>query len=223
MVHTLAVLSFDTIEVKKSEASTPIEIVETTTPEPTPPPAAPEPPPPEPPKPEAAPEPAKGAEPQPLEAPPEADVAPTNPSLSNLPDLGLALSGGGEGGPGLAVGRPSSVKASAPQVVRKPLGAVASAAPAECSEPTTKPKPISVPQPAYTAAARAAGIEGKIRVRLTVDATGAVQSVELLAGLGYGLDEVAIAAAKSAQFSPALECGKPTAAVFTISLRFSAA
>ncbi|MDX2050903.1 MAG: TonB family protein [Polyangiaceae bacterium] len=221
--HTLAVLSFDNIEVKQSEAATPIEIIESAAPEPTQEPPPPEPPTPEPPKPEVA----RTAPPPLAKAqadapPPEADLPPANPNLSNLPDLGLALSGGGEGGPGLAVGRPASANASEPQVVRKPLAPPRPAVGAECSEPATKPKPISVPQPAYTSAARAAAIEGKVRIRLTVDATGAVQNVELISGLGYGLDEAAIAAAKSAQFSPAIQCGKPTVAVFTIAMRFSA-
>ncbi len=41
--------------------------------------------------------------------------------------------------------------------------------------------------------------------------------------LGYGLDEAAVQAAQSATFEPAVRCGKPTRATFTISMRFSAA
>jgi periplasmic protein TonB len=78
-----------------------------------------------------------------------------------------------------------------------------------------------VPQPLGTEAARAAGIEGKVRVQLTVDETGHVVDVKLLQGLGYGLDEAALAAAKRAEFEPALRCGKPTRATFNISMRFT--
>jgi protein TonB len=78
-----------------------------------------------------------------------------------------------------------------------------------------------VPQPAYTDRAREAGVEGKVRIELTVDETGRVVSVKVLSGLGYGLDEAAVAAAQSATFEPAIRCGKPTRATFTISMRFS--
>jgi periplasmic protein TonB len=78
-----------------------------------------------------------------------------------------------------------------------------------------------VPQPGYTEAARAALVEGKVRVQLTVDETGRVVSVKLLQGLGYGLDEAALAAARQAEFEPAMRCGKPASATFNISMRFS--
>ena len=45
--------------------------------------------------------------------------------------------------------------------------------------------------------------------------------VRVLSGLGYGLDEAALAAAQSASFEPAVRCGKPARATFTISMRFS--
>ena len=83
-------------------------------------------------------------------------------------------------------------------------------------------RPINVPQPAFTEAARAAGVEGKVRVELTVDETGRVVDVRVLQGLGYGLDEAALSAARSATFEPALRCGKPSRATFTISMRFTA-
>jgi protein TonB len=92
----------------------------------------------------------------------------------------------------------------------------------DCADPPAKPKPVSVPQPAYTEAARAAAVEGKVRVELTVDEAGRVVSVRVLSGLGHGLDEAAVAAAKAATFQPAVRCGKPTRATFTISMRFSA-
>jgi protein TonB len=78
-----------------------------------------------------------------------------------------------------------------------------------------------VPQPAYTDRAREAGVEGKVRIELTVDETGRVVAVKVLAGLGYGLDEAAVAAAQSATFEPAIRCGKPSRATFTISMRFT--
>ncbi|MBA3821004.1 MAG: TonB family protein [Deltaproteobacteria bacterium] len=55
----------------------------------------------------------------------------------------------------------------------------------------------------YPAAARQAGVEGSIKVRLVVDASGKVKSAVLLNKLGYGLDELALARAKQIEFSPA--------------------
>lgn len=179
-------------------------------------------PPPEPPKRAARRAPA--AE-RPLAAPPpEAAPAP----LEALPDFGLEL-GGGVGGLAVAPA-PESVgpARSGPVAARATPSAVkhaavrAAAAPTDdCDEPAAKPKPRNVPQPAYTDRAREAGVEGKVRIELSVDETGRVVAVKVLSGLGYGLDEAAVAAAQSATFEPAVRCGKPARATFTISMRFS--
>jgi TonB family protein len=55
----------------------------------------------------------------------------------------------------------------------------------------------------YPPEAKALGIEGVIRVRLIVDATGVVKSATLLSRLGHGLDELALARAKTIGFDPA--------------------
>lgn len=161
----------------------------------------------------AAPAPAKAAE-----------AAPTPAAVSDLPDFGLALSGGVDG-TGLALPAAGAPRATSPTPSRvapkRLVSALAQAEPAGCEDPPTKPKPRSVPQPIGTEAARAAGIEGKVRVELTVDESGHVVDVKLLQGLGYGLDEAALAAARRAEFEPALRCGRPTRATFNISMRFT--
>ncbi|NOU30175.1 MAG: energy transducer TonB [Polyangiaceae bacterium] len=90
-----------------------------------------------------------------------------------------------------------------------------------CDEPPGKPKALAVPQPAYTDAARAAGISGRVRVEITVDERGHVARVRVLEGLGYGLDEAALASARAATFDPAMRCGKPVSATFTVAMRFT--
>jgi protein TonB len=160
---------------------------------------------------------------------PEAEAAAPAP-LSALPDFGLTLSGG-VGGDGIAIpvgpfaptARAVKPKA-AEKVVKRTLAPVAAAEPVGdgCADPPAKPRPINVPQPSFTESARAAGVEGKVRIELTVDETGRVVEVRVLQGLGYGLDEAALSAAKSATFEPAQRCGKPTRATFTISMRFTA-
>ena len=55
----------------------------------------------------------------------------------------------------------------------------------------------------YPEAAKRLGVAGRIRVRLTVDATGKVTSARLLNKLGHGLDELALARARKIEFTPA--------------------
>jgi protein TonB len=225
VVHGAFAYGIGELDVKKSHAATSIQIGETKKPAKKPPPAKLEPPPskPEPPTRERR----ASAPKAPTEAPPPPSEAPPAAPASDLPDFGLSLSGGVDG-TGIALpggGNPHGA-ARAPQATKavpKRLVPVADAAAVAdpCEEPPAKPKPRSVPQPAGTEAARAAGVEGKVRVQLSVDETGRVVDVKLLQGLGYGLDEAALAAARQAEFEPAVRCGKPTRATFNISMRFT--
>lgn len=224
VLHGAFAYGIGEIEVKKSRAATSIQIAETKAKPVPPPPAAIDPPrKPEPPSREQ-----RAAAPKPAEAPPPPDDAspPTAP-ISDLPDFGLSLTGGVDGtGIALPIGestrggpRPPQPTRAAPKALQ-PVAAARSALDA-CDEPAAKPKPRSVPQPAGTEAARAAGVEGRVRVQLTVDESGRVVDVKLLQGLGYGLDEAALAAARQAEFEPAVRCGKPARATFNISMRFT--
>lgn len=66
----------------------------------------------------------------------------------------------------------------------------------------------------YPADARRLGIEGKIRVKLIVDARGTVKSAQLLNKLGYGLDELALSRATRIAFEPAKDTDdQPVASV----------
>jgi periplasmic protein TonB len=189
-------------------------------------PAKPKPPPPLPPedpKPAAK---AKAAAPKPavakpVDAPPPAPAGGTG---GDIPDFGLSL-GGATGGGGLALpaGGPKvdAAPASTVQVSKKLLGAPAPPAPEACSDPPTKPKVLSITQPAYTADAREASIAGRVRVELSVDATGHVSSARVLEGLGHGLDEAALACARAATFEPGTRCGKAAPATFVIAMRFA--
>ena len=221
LFHAALGLLVARIEMRKARAATAIEVSETKKREAakkiqeqrTPP---------EPPKPKAV----KRAAPveKPVEAPP-----PQAAPLEALPDFGLELSGGVGGVPVAPTGAgaglnaaPAQPRAAAPVVKRAVAARPTSAVSDGCDEPPAKPKPRNVPQPAYTDRARAAAVEGKVRVELTVDETGRVVNVRVLQGLGYGLDEAAVAAAQSATFEPAVRCGKPARATFVISMRFSA-
>jgi periplasmic protein TonB len=223
LAHGGLAVAIGYIEHQESQAATAIEIAETKKREPEKKPAAEV-------KPEQPEEPKKlarqkvaAAAPKPAEAPPPLQAQATN---EPLPDFGLELSGGTGNGLALPAGGPARgatpalARALGP-TVKKPLAAPGAALAGDCDEPAKKPKPLNVPQPAYNERAREAGIEGKVRVELTVDESGSVVSVRVLSGLGYGLDEAAVAAAQRATFEPALRCGKAARATFTISMRFS--
>ena len=224
VVHGVLVAGVDSIDAKKSHAATAIQIAQAQKPAQKPEPTKLEPP--KPPAPKAREK--RAAAPKPAEAPPP-DAAPPPPAaapLADMPDFGVSLTGGVDGtGFAMPVGNGTRTQTKTPatgtKAAPKQLSAAAPALADGCDEPAAKPKPKNVPQPGYTDAARAAAVEGKVRVQLTVDETGRVVSVKLLQGLGYGLDEAALAAAKQAEFEPAMRCGKPSSATFNISMRFS--
>ena len=74
----------------------------------------------------------------------------------------------------------------------------------------TKPVEIlSVPKPAYTDEARTKKIEGDVLVQVVFTASGQVEVLRVVRGLGYGLDESAEAAARQIRFRPAQQDGQP--------------
>ncbi|MET0791307.1 MAG: TonB family protein [Polyangiaceae bacterium] len=218
-VHGALGIGVASIEIKKSRASTAISYAETKKKKP-PEPAKVDPTPPDKPPPSRAL--ARRAAPAPAEAEAPPKSADTPAAFDGLPDFGVSLTGGINGtGIALPVGGGGPARERTIEKVVRKAAPVAAVLPSDgCDDPPAKPKPISVPQPGYTDDAQAAAIEGKVRVQLTVDETGKVVDVKLIAGLGHGLDEAALAAARRATFEPALHCGKPTQATFTISMRF---
>jgi protein TonB len=188
----------------------------------------------EPPKPITAPEaPAKrAAAPKPSPAqntpppPPAAAAAPIAqaPSLAALPDLGLSFgNAGGPGGMAIAAAAPGSAPdiGARPKTTDAPKGVLPKPkGDDDCAEAEVKSKPISVPQAVYTEAARAAGISGKVRIRLQIDENGNVISAAVIQGLGSGLDESALAAAKRGKYSPAQRCGRGVSGSTVVSVRF---
>jgi len=182
----------------------------------------PPPPPPKPKEPRAAPKPKAVVEntpPPPSTTPPPSAVA--HPQLAALPNLGISMAGGPGGGVGIAIPLPQA--AGAADGARTVEGPAPKPKPKEddCTEAEVKATPIGVPpQPTYTDDARNAGIEGRVRVSMQIDASGNVTSVSVLTGLGHGLDEAALAAAKRAKFKPATRCGKPVASHQPMGYRF---
>ena len=68
---------------------------------------------------------------------------------------------------------------------------------------------LSKPKPVYTEEARALHLEGDVVLDIVFEATGTVRVLGVASGLGHGLDEAAVVAAKKIQFDPAKRDGTP--------------
>lgn len=75
--------------------------------------------------------------------------------------------------------------------------------------PTEGVKIISRPRPNYTDAARQNQVQGKVVLRVTFSANGSIGAISVVSGLGNGLTEQAIAAARGIRFEPAKRGGVP--------------
>jgi TonB family protein len=101
--------------------------------------------------------------------------------------------GDGEGdGTGDGTGDPNKLV-----VVKKPVG------------PTEGVKILSKPRANYTDAARQNQVQGKVVLRVTFSANGSIGNISVISGLGNGLTEQAIAAARGIRFEPAKRGGVP--------------
>ncbi|OIP93624.1 MAG: hypothetical protein AUK55_08125 [Syntrophobacteraceae bacterium CG2_30_61_12] len=74
--------------------------------------------------------------------------------------------------------------------------------------------------PRYPRLARELGKEGTVLLRLTLDANGRLNQVEVLRKAGYGLDEEALRAVRESTFRPARGNGRPVACRADLPIRF---
>jgi TonB family protein len=68
-----------------------------------------------------------------------------------------------------------------------------------------KPTPVEIlakPKPIYTEEARQLKVEGDVTLEVVFLASGGIQVVRVVHGLGHGLDEVAVRVAKDIHFRP---------------------
>ena len=79
------------------------------------------------------------------------------------------------------------------------------------------------PEPQYTAEAREMHIQGDVTLEVRFAATGEVQVLRVVNGLGHGLDEQARTAAERIRFKPATRDGKPVDQVSIIHIAFQLA
>ena len=85
----------------------------------------------------------------------------------------------------------------------------AAVTPVPAYQVTTMPLPQGRCQGRYTEEAKLAAIEGTVVLDLIVDERGKVRDVQVVAGLGHGLTDAAIAAVKQCRFSPGEKDGTP--------------
>jgi TonB family protein len=86
----------------------------------------------------------------------------------------------------------------------------------------TKPARITYQQkPNYTEEARKAQINGTVRLRVTFNANGTIGNVSQVSGLGYGLTEQAISAARNMRFEPAMKNGVAVTSTKVVEFNFN--
>jgi TonB family protein len=101
--------------------------------------------------------------------------------------------------------------------VQPPSRKTDAAAPETPAEITFKPKPD------YSDDARKLRVEGEVLLRVLFAATGEVHVLEIVRGLGHGLDENAVNAAQKIRFKPALRGGSPVDSTVTVHILFQLA
>ncbi|HUO59398.1 MAG TPA: energy transducer TonB [Candidatus Acidoferrales bacterium] len=81
--------------------------------------------------------------------------------------------------------------------------------PYELTDDITPPRLLEVANPEYTDVAKKKKIEGSVVLDIVVDKKGNVVEAKVKKGLGYGLDESAVAAVKVWLYKPAEKDGQP--------------
>jgi TonB family protein len=84
----------------------------------------------------------------------------------------------------------------------------------------SQPVLLSSAEPRYTPLAREQKVNGSVLISLIVNVQGFPQNVQIIQGLGYGLDENAVAAVEQYRFKPAMLDGKPVAVELNVQVTF---
>jgi protein TonB len=84
----------------------------------------------------------------------------------------------------------------------------------------TPPKVIKSVDARFSEQARAAKVGGTVTLSLVIEKDGTPSHVRVIKGIGYGLDEKAIAAVQQYRFKPAMRDGEPVATQINIQVNF---
>lgn len=88
-------------------------------------------------------------------------------------------------------------------------------------KPISLPRIYKIPRPGYTAEALRYKVEGAVRVEVLFGSDGAIQHALVARGLGFGLDEEALKAARGIEFKPGEVDGQPVSMWIGVNLLFS--
>jgi len=123
--------------------------------------------------------------------------------------FGSGIAGPGQGGVGPSGGER---KVQATNFASADPGPLPDAPKRQAPTSPSRDTPVSLlskPAPVYTAEARQKKIEGDVELDVEFAASGQVHVLRVVQGLGYGLDEAAVAAAQQIRFNPARRDGQP--------------
>lgn len=84
-----------------------------------------------------------------------------------------------------------------------------------------KPEVVKKVMPKYTPEAKAAGIQGIVKLDVEIDAEGHAVSVTVVKGVDPGLDHSAVEAVKQWEWAPTIKDGKPVPVKTDIEINFS--
>jgi TonB family protein len=87
-------------------------------------------------------------------------------------------------------------------------------------KPITLPRIDKIPHPGYTLEALRYKVEGSVRLDVLFGSDGAIQHALVARGLGFGLDEEALKAARGIEFKPGEVDGKPVSMWMGVDLLF---
>jgi periplasmic protein TonB len=136
-------------------------------------------------------------------------VAPGPPAKGTRQGSVIASTGFGS-----AAADPGVTRKTAAEVKPSGFDAVQPAAPPVRLAPLAERVDVPVeivfkPTPVYTSEARALKLEGEVLLDVEFAASGSVSVLQVVRGLGHGLDEAAASAAKQIRFKPAQSAGRP--------------
>ena len=127
---------------------------------------------------------------------------------------GTAASDGNKGARSIRQGGFGDADASRPAASPKKQDAGPPQVPAEI---------LFKPRPEYTEDARNRKLEGEVLLRVVFTSAGQVRVLDVVRGLGHGLDESAVHAAEQIRFKPAQRDGQPVDSTATVHIIFQLA
>jgi len=146
----------------------------------------------------------------------QASTASRTPALLVVGSFGTPATADHQAGRGVATGEFSSAKSSVSGPTNKVMKSVDFTEPAQATASPMAAKaarvtPVAIeskPAPVYTEEARRLRVEGDVVLQVVFTAAGQIRIVEVVKGLGHGLDEAAVAATRQIRFTPARRDGQ---------------